>query len=114
MKGRLNHEKWNSRSGTISGGRSGGRDLFVEAGFTTGRRIRGWIHLDYEERGVATQPTTETHYEVATRWEIELGDAFVPWRMTMGLGYRRIKNADYIPDETRNLFLIQAGITARM
>lgn len=92
----------------------GARDLFLEIGFMDGSRINGRISLDFEERGVTTQPVTEEHLQVATEWEIDIGRSLIPWRIAVGVGYGRVTNADYVPGATRDLVLFQVGLTGRM
>ena len=92
----------------------GGRDIFVEMGIMKDNWLHGSINLDYEERGVTTQIVAEKHYQVATEWEYRIGKAMPYWSVDIGLGYERIKNADYTPGLDKDNGLVSIGITGAL
>lgn len=92
----------------------GGRDIFLEIGLIKRDRLNGRINLDYEERGVTTQPVTERHYQAGTEWEYGLGKVIIDWSMKIGLGYEKIKNADYTTGSEKENGLIYIGITGEI
>lgn len=88
----------------------GGRDIFLEMGIIKGNRLNGRINMDYEERGVTTQPVTERHYQVGTVWEYGIGKII----LNAGLAYERIKNADYTAGLEKENSLVNIGIKWEM
>ncbi len=74
-----------------------GKDLFFEKGVISTDRVTGKIHLDYEERGITTQPVTERHYQMGTAWRLTAGKMMIPWTAHITFAYDWIRNAGHTP-----------------
>lgn len=70
----------------------GGRDIFLEKGVIKTDRVQGKIALDYEERGITTQPVTERHYQAGTSWKFIAGKMMFPWTADIDFAYDLVRN----------------------
>ena len=73
----------------------GSKDLFFEKGLMKTESVNGKIHLDYEERGITTQPITEQHYQAGTNWKFNAGKVMISWTVQVGFAYDWVRNAGH-------------------
>ncbi len=85
----------------------GGKDLFFKKGVVKKDQVVGAIHLDYEERGITTQPVTERHYQAGTDWNFNVGKIMIPWTAHIAFAYDWVSNAGYTSGKKEENALFQ-------
>ncbi|MDF1527249.1 MAG: capsule assembly Wzi family protein [bacterium] len=92
----------------------GGRDLFMEMGFGAGERGRGRVGVDFEQRGLHTQPAVEHHAQLSAGWEGLLGPADGDWTLKLDMALDWISNKDYSAGEDRINGYVTLGLEGRI
>ncbi len=92
----------------------GGRDLFIEKGLMKTNSVTSKINFDYEERGIATEPVRERHYQAGTDWRLNAGKMMIPWTGQAGFAYDWIRNAGYIAHFNQENFLLTLSLIGQM
>lgn len=87
-----------------------GRDLFTEITFGVGERGRGRVGVDFEQRGVHTQPSVEQHMQISAGWEGPLSLGSHDWDLDFKIAVDQVTNKDYVSGEDALNGYVSLGI----
>ena len=92
----------------------GGKDLFFEKGVMKTDTINGKVHLDYEERGITTEPVTERHYQMGTDWKFNAGKMMIPWTAHINFAYDWVRNAGHTANSNQQNALFKFSLIGQI